>query len=276
MAPKLLQSPTFVFTSTILLRAVLLTYSHWQDTHSPVKYTDIDYLVFTDAARFVSRGQSPYDRETYRYTPLLAWILTPTVYWFDFGKVLFALGDVLAGWLLMDVLVKHYGVEKGRATSFAAVWALNPMVANISTRGSSEALLGVLAIGLLKAGLERRIALAGIILGFSVHWKIYPFIYAASLIWWMDRSETNAGSFTQKVLRFWNGDRIRLAIYSFGTFMGFNALMFYMYVLNSTSTRLVTNIPKDTVLHTSSIRGHTISHASIIAITSPHTTRYYI
>lgn len=228
MAPRLLQSPTIVFTSAIVLRIILLIYSRWQDTHSPVKYTDIDYLVFTDAARFVAQGRSPYERETYRYTPLLAWILTPTVYWFDFGKVLFALGDVLAGWLLMNVLVKHYGVAKGRAVSFAAVWALNPMVANISTRGSSEGLLGVLAIGLLKAGLERRIALAGAILGFSVHWKIYPFIYAASLIWWLESEEKNAGPFFQRVLRFWNGDRIRLAIYSFVTFMGFNILMFYM------------------------------------------------
>lgn len=149
-------SPSKVIGASIALRAVLLVYGAWQDAHSPIKYTDIDYFVFTDAARYVSRGASPYARDTYRYTPLLAWLLLPTTWdsipgFFAFGKALFALADVVAGWLIAKVLVSAYGMSPSRALKYASVWLLNPMVANISTRGSSEGLLGVLVVGLLWA-----------------------------------------------------------------------------------------------------------------------------
>ena len=50
------------------VRIALLLWGEWQDAHMVVKYTDIDYVVFTDAARFMSRGASPYDRDTF-YVP---------------------------------------------------------------------------------------------------------------------------------------------------------------------------------------------------------------
>ena len=240
MAPSLmalLSSPTFVFSSAIILRVFLLFYGLHQDAHSAFKYTDIDYYVFTDAARFVSQGRSPYDRDTYRYTPLLAWLLLPTTWsrtWFSFGKVLFAVADVVAGYLILVILRKTYGMTTERATRFAAIWLVNPMVATISTRGSSEGLLGVLAVALLWAVTQRRTVLAGCILGFSVHFKIYPFIYAPAIVWWMDaervtgRKAPAPSSVVGAIADFCSPARITFTIVSLGSFMGLNLLMYLM------------------------------------------------
>ncbi|CCC06580.1 hypothetical protein SMACR_07410 [Sordaria macrospora] len=288
----LFSRPLPLYLSAFLLRAILLLYSLWQDANSPVKYTDIDYLVFTDAARFVSRGESPYARETYRYTPILAWLLLPTTWtagaqwgplaakvintaWFSSGKVLFAAADLVAGWLIERVLVmgtdfpaqeekkkETEGEEKGgktgggksndgtamapsRARAFAAIWLLNPMVATISTRGSSEGLLGVLVMALLWAVLSRRITLAGLLLGLSVHFKIYPFIYAPAIVWWMDAerladdrirspsssssSSTSTSSLFRKMKNFLTLPRLNLAITSLATFLSLNFLMYALY-----------------------------------------------
>lgn len=38
---------------SILVRAALIAYSEWHDAHAVVKYTDVDYRVFSDATRFL-------------------------------------------------------------------------------------------------------------------------------------------------------------------------------------------------------------------------------
>ena len=225
--------PSAVFGTAILFRLALLIYGRWQDANSPLKYTDVDYLVFTDAARFVSRGRSPYDRATYRYTPLLAWLLLPTTWssiWFEFGKAVFATGDTIAGWLIMRMLVEKHSMDRERALRYASLWLLNPMVANISTRGSSEGLLAVIVVALLWATLQKRIVLAGMLLGLGVHFKIYPFIYAASIWWWLGNeqpkvSHQDAYSRFKAIL---TRDRLVLAIVSLATFMTLNAVMYSM------------------------------------------------
>ncbi|KAH4968111.1 GPI mannosyltransferase 1 [Parastagonospora nodorum] len=237
------QSPRAVFSASIILRAVFLLYGLWQDANSPMKYTDIDYNVFTDAARFISHGQSPYARDTYRYTPLLAWMIYPTVwpgrFWFSFGKVLFAVDDVAAGWMMFRILKEHRKMNDERALKFASIWLLNPMVATISTRGSSEGLLGVFVTALLWAVLAKQIPIAGFLLGFAVHFKIYPFIYAASIVWWLDdervgqkknkhQKVTQLPAFDQ-IFAFLNTERIYLAISSLLTFAVLNIAMYVMY-----------------------------------------------
>jgi GPI mannosyltransferase 1 subunit M len=237
---KFFSSPLLVFSAAIALRVVLFFYGLWQDANSPMKFTDIDYYVFTDAARFTAHGHSPYDRETYRYTPLLAWMLLPTTWssrWFSFGKVLFAVGDIVAGWLIVLVLRKEKEMSTERALRFASIWLLNPMVAAISTRGSSEGLLGVMVIALLWAITQRRISLAGVLLGLGVHFKIYPFIYAPSIIWWMDEEHIYSGKVSKSTggmdifslaKRFCSGPRIKLTLMSLLTFMLLNTVMYSM------------------------------------------------
>ena len=42
-----------VLLFSTFLRIVLIVYSEWHDAHSVVKYTDVDYRVFSDAALFL-------------------------------------------------------------------------------------------------------------------------------------------------------------------------------------------------------------------------------
>lgn len=140
-------------------------------------------------------------------------------------------------------------MDPGRAGRYAATWLLNPMVATISTRGSSEGVLVVLVIGLLWAVLQKRIALAGVLLGLGVHLKIYPVVYGVSILWFLDRdcygaskgekgpgkrmkmgkgahgSETN--DVWGKITGFLNRERIILVGTSLVTFMVLNTVMYY-------------------------------------------------
>ena len=265
-----------IFSSAIILRIILLFYGLFQDAHSPLKYTDIDYFVFTDAARYTSLGLSPYDRETYRYTPLLAWLLLPTArpgaIWFSFGKAVFAASDIIAGWLIFLVLRSP---ARGRmstqcALKFASIWLLNPMVATISTRGSSEGLLGIMVVALVWAVTHQRIKLAGVFLGLAVHFKIYPFIYGPTILWYLDSpgppqkflSQFTAKTLLRSISHFFTPARITLLLTSLTTFTILNVSMYALYstpFLTHTYLHHLTRIdhrhnfsPYNTLLHLSS------------------------
>lgn len=83
------------------VRLAFIAYGSYHDKNSSVPYTDVDYKVFTDAARHVVSAKSPYDRHTYRYSPLLAILLVPNILLHEcFGKLLFSLVDLLVGCLI--------------------------------------------------------------------------------------------------------------------------------------------------------------------------------
>lgn len=175
-----------LIAASIALHAILLIYGHWQDTHLVVKYTDIDYVVFTDASRYLTQGLSPYRRATYRYTPLLAHLLTPNIYWYDgFGKLLFTGANLLIGVLIQKILLLR-GMSESHAVLYNAIWLLNPMVANISTRGNAESVIGCMVLGALYCIMTRRFGWGAFLYGLSVHFKTYPIIYSIGLLVLMD------------------------------------------------------------------------------------------
>ena len=45
------------------MRIALILYSEWHDKHSVVRYTDVDYRVFTDAARFLLHPRPATEHE---------------------------------------------------------------------------------------------------------------------------------------------------------------------------------------------------------------------
>jgi GPI mannosyltransferase 1 subunit M len=52
MTQKYLSFPVLVLGG-LAFRLVLVAYGEYHDKHSPLKYTDIDYRVFSDAATFI-------------------------------------------------------------------------------------------------------------------------------------------------------------------------------------------------------------------------------
>ncbi|CAG8494337.1 3079_t:CDS:2 [Paraglomus brasilianum] len=228
------QSFASTCTFAVIIRLLMLLYGEWQDAHLQVKYTDIDYKVLTDAARYVTIGESPYQRATYRYTPLLAFLLTPNIYVHkSFGKVLFVLADILIGVLIYKIL-RLRGLPELDAVTYSAYWLYNPMVANISTRGSAESLIGALVLSTLYLITTKRFYAASVMFGLSVHFKIYPIIYSVPLLMLLDDEDYwgipwkgkekvhdtwTVKHWTGKIARFVTPTRVWFGVISGGVFL---------------------------------------------------------
>jgi hypothetical protein len=134
--------------SFIRIVIVLCSFVCERGSHSSPTYTDVDYHVFSDAGDLLLKGKSPYDRATYRYSPVFALIASlnhiihPTA-----AKLVFGMFDILVAVLMYRIYdcsssdTSHRRVEiTSPNKSIKWLWLLNPIVINISTRGSSDSI----------------------------------------------------------------------------------------------------------------------------------------
>ena len=230
-----------------LIRVALIVYGVFHDSRWPtLPFTDIDYSIYTDAARLVRQGHSPYDRATYRYTPLLAWLMLPTTlpHLFSIGKVMFAAMDVLVGWLMYHTLLfsmlKHaQTLSKHSIALFgASLWLFSPLSLTLSARGSSDVICVLLVTLLVDRLYRHRFDQAALVYGLAVHFKVYPVIYALALLVFIDAQSQRANpwhvrrkrhSFEIDLLVDRLSPLLRFGAISLTTFTSLNLLCYSLY-----------------------------------------------
>lgn len=173
-----------------VVRLILIVYGHFHDKLYDVPYTDIDYEVFTDAARHVAAGRSPYQRHTYRYSPFVAYLMLPNVViGKNCGKVLFSIFDILVTIALRNLVeyqLKATVRDKVSKISVycALFWLYNPMSVAISTRGNADSVpcfFIILSLLCLQSDIVKglfKYMLSGILLGIAIHLRLYPLAFS--------------------------------------------------------------------------------------------------
>ncbi|KAK6464239.1 GPI mannosyltransferase 1 [Scheffersomyces coipomensis] len=221
-----------VLILSVVLRIGFFLFGLYQDKYMTVKYTDIDYVVFSDAACYVYNGESPYKRETYRYTPLLSWILTPNCWseqTYSFGKFIFMFSDLITGYIISKLLQisKTSKISHSKALILSSIWLLNPMVITISTRGSSESVLTVMIMASVYFLMKDNIFISALWMGLAIHFKIYPIIYLTAIAYYL--SNKSKPFINIPILNLLNVKNIQFILVSLSVFSILNAMMYYFY-----------------------------------------------
>lgn len=133
------------------------------------------------SARLLDAG-SPYERATYRYSPVFALMLLPDA-WLgshSIGKFFFSAFDIALG-TTMARLGRSRGLGED-ARLVAVAWLANPIAIGICTRGSSDAIVAALVAIAIDLADSKLPIMAGAVLGSAVHVKLYPIIHVPAFV----------------------------------------------------------------------------------------------
>ncbi|CAM9566042.1 unnamed protein product [Discosporangium mesarthrocarpum] len=251
--PALLKSARIVYPLALVIRLLFIFVGAWQDRNLSVKYTDIDYEVVTDAAKLVVNGDSPYGRATYRYSPLLAYILVPNVLLHPcWGKIVFSIGDLAVGRCVESILIGQ-GIDGARSLQFACLWLLNPLSINVSTRGSFDSITSALVLWTTFSVLKGSVVLAAIVYGVAVHLRVYPIIYALTFALATATDPRGMGTSTQNkpgvgtdvsLMRLFNRRTLVFAFLSASTFFFCTFLCVWTYGQEYTQNALLYHVTR--------------------------------
>ena len=188
----------YILTTAFIIRILFIVIADFIDKYSSLKYTDIDYYVYCDAAKFIANYKSPYTRITYRYSPIIAWLLYPTIYYPHYGKLLFSLFDVACIYqtykinlLLVSTLKQASTRTKQTSTHYkdhnilliiSLFQCFNLYSIIICTRGSSDSITNYILLLFLTTLLSHQYILSGCLYGLAIHLRIYPIIYLPTIL----------------------------------------------------------------------------------------------
>lgn len=232
-----------------LIRISFILIGLVQDYILEVNFTDIDYKVFTDAARYVYNGKSPYNRNTYRYSPILAYLLVPNIFTCDlFGKVFFSFCDII----MIDVIykiLKTDGLNNSKCKYYSFFWIYNPLSIVISTRGNGDsfsALFVLLAILNFKEG---KIFYTGILHGIAIHLRLYPIVFSLPLYFAIETNYKN--KFSQ--LFYPNKKRLLLIFSCVSTLLLLTYGFYYLYGLRFINESFLYHLRRVDIRHNYSV-----------------------
>lgn len=232
---------TYHLVAGTFIRLLLIVYADTHDKIYDVSYTDVDYKVFSDAARHVLNGDSPYKRHTYRYSPIIAYILLPNLFIDkDFGKILFSVFDILIT-IALKFLVQHQLGPKGLGTNIpkycALMWLYNPLGIGISTRGNADSVpcffiiisLLFLQTDLIKSLL--RYVFSGVFLGIAIHLRLYPLAFSFPMYLSLGTSKiTRNTTMKEGMMLLWpNKKQLALAVSCMTTLFSLTYGMYALY-----------------------------------------------
>lgn len=185
-----------------ILRLLASFYSIFHDSYfEHLKFTDIDYHVFTNGSKQIVEGKSPYSNEEFRYPPIVGLLFVPNILLNqNIGKLFLISADILAGHLQYKLNI-YQGVHRVNSKLFLIIWLFNPFTVVISSRGSFEPIITLLVLASLYFLSSSNHLIAGLIYGLSIYTKMYPVIYC--LLFYAYISERKPYMINQSKVFYW-------------------------------------------------------------------------